>query len=82
MMRKEVAMPNKELNKKLILKVLTDPSFRNLLKSSPAKALGLKKVTEKNKVEISKILELVDRIEADIGSIADEVLCGSGGGLC
>jgi hypothetical protein len=61
--------------RELILKALTDPKFRKLLASSPAEALGLKKITPETAKEIKFILATVKGIDTQIGAMADELLC-------
>jgi hypothetical protein len=73
-------MAKREKNKNMLMKALTDPKFRELLKSSPQKALGLKTITDKNKQEIAKITQLVSKFESDLASLADQLLCANGGG--
>ncbi|MBI5026609.1 MAG: hypothetical protein HZC12_07790 [Nitrospirae bacterium] len=68
----------KKRQKELILRALTDPAFRKLLMSDPAKALG-KKITIEIRKEIKMILAAVKGIEAQISALADELLCANGG---
>jgi hypothetical protein len=61
--------------RELILKALTDPKFRKLLVSSPAEALGIKKITTERAKEVKFILAAIKGIDTQIGAIADELLC-------
>jgi hypothetical protein len=67
-------------NKDLILRALTDPGFRKLLTDNPEKALAAR-ITPKNQKEIRSVLDLVNKLESQIGRLADELLCANGGHL-
>ena len=66
-------------NRELILRALTDPKFRRALSSDPVRALGMRSLTTLNRKEIDGILAKVRQIESQIASLADELLCASGG---
>lgn len=68
-------MAEKKKQRELILKALTDPKFRKLLASSPAEALGVKKITLEMAREVKLVLASVKGIDAHIGAMADELLC-------
>jgi hypothetical protein len=68
----------KRSQKELILKALTDASFRKALTDEPEKVLG-KKITAEIKKEINIILAVVKGINAQISHLADELLCANGG---
>jgi len=68
----------KKRQKELILRALTDPSFRNGLINEPEKTLGTKLTSEKKK-EIKMILAFVKGIDSQISHLADELLCSNGG---
>jgi hypothetical protein len=70
--------PMKKAQKELILKALTDASFRKLLTADPTKALG-KKITAEIEKEIKIVLAIVKGIDAQISHLADELLCANGG---
>lgn len=70
------------VNRKLVLKVLTDPKFRRQLKDNPAEALGKRKLTPVEIKEVELVLAVVKGIDRQIGSLADELLCANGGGGC
>ncbi len=74
----------KTVNKKLVLKALTDPKFRRLLKNNPKKALGVRKITPGQKMEIQLVTAVVKGIESQIASVADNLLCVNGDpcGIC
>lgn len=76
-MAKKAASSKKKVNRALVLRALTDPKFRQLLQSSPAKALG-KTATEIHKREIDLVLATVKGIEAHIRLVADQLLCANG----
>ena len=67
----------KEVNKELVIRALTDPKSRELLVTDPAKALGVARVTATNEREIRLVLDAVKRIEHQISSLADELLCAN-----
>ncbi len=69
----------KEANKALIIKALTDVTFRKQLETEPAKALGTKTVTPAKAKEITKVLATLKEIDARINGLADELLCANGG---
>jgi hypothetical protein len=69
----------KTVNKQLVVKALTDTSFRNMLEKDPKKALGKAKLTEKQALEVKLVLTAVKGIERQISSLADELLCANGG---
>jgi hypothetical protein len=77
-MTKEESPEFKKKQKELVLKALTDPSFRKALTNEPEKALG-KKLTAKMTRELKTILKLVKGIEEQISHLADELLCANGG---
>ncbi len=68
----------KKAQKDLILKALTDASYRRLLATDPAKALG-KKITAQIEKEVKMVLAVVKGIDAQISHLADELLCANGG---
>ncbi len=68
----------KELNRRLVIRALTDPQYRFQLQTNPAAALGIPQLTAHNHMEIQRILQLVQRLEMEIGHVADELLCASG----
>lgn len=72
----------KVVNRKMVVKALTDARFRRMLKADPAKALGLKKLTAVQQKEVDLVLASVKGIERQIGALADELLCANGGGGC
>jgi len=61
--------------RELIIKALTDPKFRKLLATEPAKALGVKKITAETAKEIKLVLATVKGIDVQISAMADELLC-------
>ena len=75
-MKKKASL--KKAQKELILKALTDASFRKLLTTDPAKALG-KKITSQIEKEVKIVLAVVKGIDAQISHLADELLCANGG---
>lgn len=74
-------MEKREIDKKLIMKVLLEPKFREDFEKNPAEAFGVKEVTPLQRTEAKLIIEAVRNIENRISSLADSVLC-SGGGSC
>ena len=66
-------------NRELILRALTDATFRNSLSRDPARTLGIRSATTLTRKEIDSILSKVRQIESQISSLADELLCASGG---
>jgi hypothetical protein len=76
--RKVTFMANPK-NRELVYKALTDPGFRKLLESDPGRAVGKPKLTEQQKLEVKKLISIVDEIQGKIGRIADELLCANGG---
>lgn len=70
----------REINKKLVIKALTDPKFRKQLQSDPKAALGAKEFTAAKKREVKAVLSAVKSIDAHIGALADLLLCNNGGG--
>jgi hypothetical protein len=75
-MKKKASL--KKAQKELILKALTDASFRKMLTTDPAKALG-KKITPQMANDIKIVLAVVKGIDAQISNLADELLCANGG---
>jgi hypothetical protein len=69
----------KAKNRELIFKALTDPSFRNLLQTQPAKALGVATLTPEKAKMVTVALSAIKEIDAKISGIADELLCANGG---
>jgi hypothetical protein len=67
----------KKLNRDLILRALTDPKFRALLKTSPSKAIGTT-ATGVHQREIDLLLATVKGIETHIQLVADQLLCANG----
>ena len=72
----------KAVNRKLVMKALTDPKFRRQLKANPAKALGKRKLSAIETKEVDLVLAVIKGIDRQIGSLADELLCANGGGGC
>lgn len=66
-------------NRDMVYKVLTDPAFRKKLEIDSAAAVGKKTLTESQKLEVKKVLALVDEIQQKVQRIADELLCANGG---
>ena len=69
----------KSVNKKLIIKALTDPKFRRMLVANPSKALGVTRLSAVNKREIQLVVRTVRGIESQISSMADYLLCVTDG---
>ncbi len=69
----------KAKNRELIFKALTDPSFRNLLQTQPARALGVATLTPEKAKMVTVALSAIKEIDAKINGIADELLCANGG---
>jgi hypothetical protein len=67
------------VNRDLVFKALTDPAFRKKMEIDPGTAVGKKKLTESQKLEVKKVLALVDEIQQKVQRIADELLCANGG---
>ncbi len=65
-------------NRDLILRALTDRTFRKSLEENPGRALGLARMTDVNKREISLVLATVRGLESQIKSVGDELLCLTG----
>ncbi|MCE7743683.1 MAG: hypothetical protein GPJ52_00965 [Candidatus Heimdallarchaeota archaeon] len=65
----------REVNKKLIIKALVDPKFREELEKNPTNALGVKKLTERQIKELQYIKSIVISINELISSSADMLLC-------
>jgi len=66
-------------NRELIFKALTDPNFRNLLQTQPARALGVTTLTPEKAKMVTTALSAIKEIDAKINGIADELLCANGG---
>jgi hypothetical protein len=71
--------PSLEKNRELISKALTDPAFRKLLETDPAKALNKSKLTSTNSAEIKDVLSTLKQIDTKINALADKLLCANGG---
>ena len=69
----------KAKNRELVYKALTDPSFRKLLQTQPAKALGVTKLSPEKAKMVTTALSAIKEIDSKISSIADELLCANGG---
>jgi len=69
----------KAKNRKLVLKALTDPEFREALMEAPEEILERKELTELNRTELRFIQAAVRSIECQVGALADELLCANGG---
>jgi hypothetical protein len=70
----------KRRQKELILRALTEPVFRRMLVTDPAKALGRGRISPEMKKEVSMVLAIVKGIDSQISALADELLCANGGG--
>jgi hypothetical protein len=68
-------------NRDMVYRALTDAKFRKQLETNPAGALGktAQQLTEKNRLEVRRVLEVVKRVETQLAGIADELLCANGG---
>ena len=69
----------KAKNRELICKALTDPKFRKLLQTQPAKALGVTTLSPEKTKMVANALAAIKEIDAKISGIADELLCANGG---
>ena len=65
--------------RELVLRTLTDPAFRKMLVTNPARALEKKRISATMRKEIAMILAMAKGIDAQIAAIADELLCANGG---
>ena len=72
----------KTVNRKMVIRALTDPKFRRALKDDPGAVLGKKKLSDIELKEIKLVLAAVKGIDQQIGNLADELLCANGGGGC
>jgi hypothetical protein len=70
-----------EANKELVIQALTNPEFRERLTADPARVLG-KKLSDVNREEVRRVLDTVYRIEEQIASLADQLLCATNGDPC
>ena len=61
------------------MKALTDPSFRTLLQTQPAKALGVTTLTPENTMLVNSALAEIKAVESKAGALADELLCTNNG---
>jgi hypothetical protein len=68
----------KKVNKRLVIRALTDPEFREMLAADPRKVLGLPRFSTINEQEIKFVLAAVQAIEYQIAGLADELLCANG----
>jgi hypothetical protein len=59
-------------------RLLTDPAYRRLLETDPAQVLG-PRYTPEDLHMLNTALEKARLANADIGRIADELLCANGG---
>lgn len=69
----------KRRQRELILRALTDASFRRQLATEPEKALKRPELSVEMRKEIALVLAAVKGIEAQIAALADELLCANGG---
>jgi len=69
----------KRVNKRLIVRALTDPEFRKMLQTDPEKVLGLPEFSATSRQEIGFVLATVRAIDSQIAALADELLCANGG---
>lgn len=76
--RSKAADANREVNKQLIVRALTEPRFRKLLVTDPAKALDVSRISAQNEQEIGFVLAAVEGIEYQISALADKLLCLDG----
>jgi hypothetical protein len=74
----ETSPAKRKVNRELILRALTDRTFRKLLQADPEKALG-KKLTAQNRREVEQVLTSVRGLESQIRQLADHLLCANGG---
>ncbi len=75
----KLSTATKEKNRALVYKALTDPSFRKLLETQPAKALGVSSLSPEKTKMVATALAAIKQIDAKIIGIADELLCANGG---
>ena len=71
----------KAQQKSFLLKALTDPKFRAKLEKTPAKALGVPKLSAQDIASVKDAMAKITEIENQISGLADMVLC-AGGGPC
>ena len=72
----------KTVNRKMVVRALTDKKFRKMLQEKPAKALKKKKLSKIENKEVEMVLAVIKGIDKQISSLADELLCANGGGGC
>jgi hypothetical protein len=77
--KSEQSEVKREVNKKLVLRALTEPEFRRQLETTPKDALRMPRFSQENEVEIRFVLAAVKAIEAQIAGLADQLLCANGG---
>lgn len=64
------------MKKKLILKALTDPKFREMLSVNPEKALNAEELAEiKGGQGVAEILDIVGNINAQSTKVSDYLFC-------
>jgi CHAT domain-containing protein len=69
------AKDDKEKQRQMVLRALTEPKFRKLLETNPRAALEVETITADMEKEIRLVLAAVKGINAQISAIADELLC-------
>lgn len=67
----------RRVNRQLVLRALTDRTFRKLLEEKPEEAVG-KRLTDVARQEVRLVLAAVKGIEGQISSLADNLLCANG----
>jgi hypothetical protein len=70
-----------KVNKKLVLKALTDPKFRKMLEENPLKAAELAQISG-GVAEVYSILSVVRGIDYQVDKVRDELLCVNSGTSC
>ena len=73
---------DKQVNKELVVRALTEPKFRKQLLKDPAAALKVKRLSDTQAQEVKLVLAMVKGIDRQISGLADELLCATGGGGC
>jgi hypothetical protein len=76
----EVRVEDKEKRKAFVMKALTDPEFRNLVRTNPQKAFEKENLTPEDWQSVGRLSALLPMIDDVISNISGAILCSGGGG--
>ena len=76
----KVSSEEREKRKAFVMKALTDPEFRDLVRTNPQRAFEKENLTPEDWQSVGKLGSLLPMIDDVINNISGAILCSGGGG--